>query len=200
MNTIIDNDYYLQLSNMEPKDVCRRALCTYDTKKKCYILSIWGEDFGIYPNECKIIRIRDYDLVTDEFLGVFIAHYLLNAKESEIKNEWISEKDIPGGPIFFRGMHKIPTHYIAEKYGEAFQDFNNVCQMRHGIPLDMADASYSFRIAPRIPVVLQFWEKDEDFMAECKMLFDRSISDHLAVDVIFGLSVVVCRWIIKGAF
>ena len=121
-------------------------------------------------------------------------------KESEINNEWISEKDIRGGSIFFRGMHKIPTHYIAEKYGEAFQNFNNVCQMRHGIPLDMADASYSFRVAPRIPVLLQFWEKDEDFMAECKMLFDRSISDHLAIDVIFGLSVVVCRGIIKGAF
>ena len=200
MKTIIDKDYYLVLSNMDPNDVCRRTLCTYDTKESSYILSIWGEDFAVYPSECKILQIRNEDLVTDEFLGVFIAHYLLNAIESDIKNEWISEKDIPGGPIFFRGMHKIPTHYIAEKYGGAIQNFRNICQLRHGTSLDMADSAYSFRIAPRIPVLLQFWDKDEDFMAECKMLFDRSISDHLALDVVFGLSVVVSRGIIKGVF
>lgn len=183
---------------MDPNNVCRRALCTYDNKKDCYIISIWGDDYSIYPNECRIARIQNDELVTDEFLGVFIAHYLLNAKESEIKNEWISGKDIPGGPLFFRGMHTIPTHYIAEKYGESFQKFKNVCQLRRGISLDMADAAYCFRIAPRIPVLLQFWERDEDFMAECKMLFDKSISEHLALDVIFGLSVVVCRGIIRG--
>ncbi len=198
MNSIMNNDYFYELAQKDPKEICRRALCAYDTKNKNYILSVWGEDFSITPHECKIIRIQNNNLVTDEFLGVFIAHYLLNAKKSEIKKEWISEKDIPGGPIFFRGMHKIPTPHIVKKYGDDFQKFNHVCQQHHGIPLDMADAAYSFRIAPRIPVLLQFWEKGDELMAECKMLFDRSISDHLALDVIFGLSVVICRRIIKS--
>lgn len=194
----MNNDYFYELAKNDPEEVCQRALCTYDARNRSYMLSVWGEDFGIYPHECKIIRIQNDDFVTDEFLGVFIAHYLLNAKKSAVRKEWISEKDIPGGPIFFRGMHKIPTPYIAEKYGDDFIKFNNVCQQHDGIPLDMADAAYCFRIAPRIPVLLQFWEKDDEFMAECKMLFDRSIPDHLSLDVIFGLSVVVCKRILKS--
>lgn len=194
----IDNDYFYELSNKNPEDVCRLALCTYDAGMKRYILTIWGEDYGIYPHEGKILRLKNDNLIRDEFLGVLIAHYLLHAKESEIKKEWISEKDILGGPIFFRGMHKIPTAYIAEKYENDFQEFNSVCQQRHGKSKNMADAAYSFLIAPRIPVLVQFWNKDDEFMAECKMLFDKSISDHLALEVIFGLSVVVCSGIVKG--
>jgi hypothetical protein len=197
MNKRMNNDYFYELAENDPEEVRQQALCTYDPQNRSYLLSVWGEDFGIYPHECKIIRIQNNDFVTDEFFGVFIAHYLLKAKESEVKKEWISEKDLPGGPMFFRGMHEIPTPYIVKKYGDDFQKFNNVCQQHHGIRLAMADAVYSFRIASRIPVFLQFWEKDDEFMAECKMRFDRSISDHLTLDVIFGLSVVVCNRITK---
>lgn len=198
MNMSINNDYFYELSNKDPEDVCRLALCTYNAKMKCYILPIWGEDYAIYPHEGKIIWLKNDTLVLDEFLGVLIAHYLVNAKESAIKKEWVSGKDILGGPIFFRGMHTIPTHFIAEKYENDFQIFHNVCQQRHGISTNMADAAYSFLIAPRIPVLVQFWNKDDEFMAQCNMLFDKSIADHLALEAIFGLSVVVCRGIIKG--
>lgn len=198
MTMSIDNDYFKELSHKDPEDVCRLALCTYDAKMNRYILHIWGEDYGVYPLEGKILRLRNDRLVRDEFLGVLIAHYLVNAKESEIKGEWISGKDILGGPIFFRGMHTIPTHYIVEKYENDFQEFHNVCQQCSGISKDMADAAYCFLIAPRIPVLVQFWNKDDEFMAECKMLFDRSIADHLALETIFGLSVVVCRGLIRG--
>ena len=130
------------------------------------------------------------------FHTIFISYYLLNAKEIEIENEWISERDITGGPIFFRGMHKIPTHLIADRFGSDFNGFKHVCQHLNGIPLSMADAAFSFAVTPRIPVAIHFWEKDDEFPAECKLLFDRSISEHLALDVIFGLSIVVCERIL----
>ncbi len=186
-----------ELSNKDPKEICKHALCTYNTEKKCYILPVWGKDFGIYPHENKIVCLDNEKLVLDEFFIVFITHYLLNAQKTEIENKWISEKDILGGPIFFRGMHTLPTHYITDKFGNDFQDFKKKCQQLQGRSIDMADASYRFTIMPRIPVLVQFWEKDDDFEAECKMLFDKSISKHLDLEIIFGLSVVVCKNILR---
>ncbi len=61
----------------------------------------------------------------------------------------------------------------------------------------MADAAYCFMIVPRIPVLVQFWKEDDEFIAECKMLFDKSISKHLTLEIIFGLSVVVCKNILR---
>jgi hypothetical protein len=190
------NDYLMELSQKAPDEICRKALCSYNSEDESYILSIWGDDYSVYPREGKIIRNREEWPDVDEFHAIFISYYLLNVKETELKNEWISERDIIGGPIFFRGMHKIPTHLIANRYGSDSNQFKHICQHLHGIPLSMADISFSFLIAPRIPVAIHFWEKDDEFPAECKMLFDRSISEHLALDIIYGLSVVVCERIL----
>ena len=53
----------------------------------------------------------------------------------------------------------------------------------------MADSAYVFRIVPRVSASVLLWRRDDEFDAEAKILFDRTISDHLPMDVIFGLTV-----------
>jgi hypothetical protein len=38
-----------------------------------------------------------------------------------------------------------------------------------------------------------YWVGDEDFPAEAKVLFDKTIIDHLALDIVFALAVLVCN-------
>ena len=61
------------------------------------------------------------------------------------------------------------------------------------MPLDMADAAYTFEITPRIPVAVQFWDKDDEFSAEAKILFDKTISEQLSPDIVFCLTVEICK-------
>ncbi len=192
MTNSIDACHFQSLAGKAPEDVCRRALCHYDSDRGCYTLSVWGEDYNIYPVESKIIRIRDNNADINIFFGLFIVHYLLTSKAIPISGEWISEKDIPGGAAFFRGPHAIPTHLIVRQYGDNIGGFSKRCEQLDGIPLHMADQAYSFRIAPRTPVAVLLWEGDDEFPAESKILFDRTIVEHLALDIIFGLTVDVC--------
>ncbi len=71
------------------------------------------------------------------------------AKKTQIENEWISEKDIIGGPIFFRGMHTIPTHYITQRYEDDFQDFKRLCRQLNGQSVDVGDLAMNGM--PHIP-------------------------------------------------
>jgi hypothetical protein len=128
-----------------------------------------------------------------EYFHLFMVHYLLTVKAVEISGEWISEKDMPGGAAFFRGPHEIPTRLIADRFGEDRRRFNDRCRNLHGAERDMADAAYGFTIAPRIPVAVLCWEGDEDFPAEAKILYDKTIADHLALDVVYALAVGICR-------
>jgi len=192
MTNSIDTCHFQDLAGKDPEDVCTRALCHYDSNKGCYTLSVWGEDYNIYPGESKIIRIRDDKSDINIFLGLFMVHYLLTSKAIPISKEWISEKDIPGGVAFFQGPHAIPTHLIAKRYGDNIGGFCKRCEQLDGIPLHMADQAYSFRIAPRTPVAVLLWEGDDEFPAESKILFDRTIVEHLALDIIFGLTVEIC--------
>ena len=117
---------------------------------------------------------------------------LLNSKEIAISNEWISEKDIPGGTTFFRGPHEIPTNLISLRFNNNVNEFKERCEQLHGSPLNMADAAYRFKITPRIPVAVLYWRGDDDFPAEAKLLYDRSIIELLSLDILFALAVAVC--------
>ena len=193
MTNSIDESYFLELAEKNPEEVCRLALCDYDPMKKEYRISVWGEDYGIYPQDSQIMRLQENNPDVGHLLGLFIIYYLLRSKDISISKEWISEKDIPGGATFFRGPHKIPTHIIEERYENNIEEFKEVCERLDGIPLDMADAAYAFKIAPRIPVAVQFWDKDDEFSAEAKLLFDKTIAEQLAPDIVFCLAVEICR-------
>jgi len=193
MANLIDPIHFKELARQNPEDVCRRALCGYDDAKKCYILSVWGDEYAIYPYEFKIDRITENFPVPHEYLYVFIINYLLKAKEIGLSHAWISEKDMPGGATFFRGPHEIPTHLISSQYIGDIEKFRKICERMGGVSLNMAEAAYVFKITPRIPVAVLFWDGDSEFPPESKTLFDSSINEHLALDIIFALAVDICE-------
>jgi len=193
MTNSVDMIYFQELAEQDPKDVCRRTLCKYDDKNKSYTLSVWGDEYAVYPHEFKIDRITNNFQSPHDLFYLFIIYYLLKSKELEISNEWISEKDIPGGVTFFRGPHKIPTHLISNKYSNNIKEFRKRCEQLHGIPLDMADAAYSFKITSHISVAVLYWAGDDDFPPESKILYDKTITEHLASDILFALAVEICK-------
>ncbi len=192
MTNLIDAISFKDLAEQNPEDVCRRALCRYDDIKKCYILSVWSDEYAIYPHELKIDRLSKRFQNPHKYLYVFIIHYLLKAKETELCKEWISEKDIPGGATFFRGPHEIPSNLISSRYSGDIENFRKICEQLDGIPLNLADAAYTFEITSRIPVAVLYWGGDDEFPSESKILYDRSVTEHLASDIIFALAVDIC--------
>lgn len=193
MTYSIDISYFKELAGKNPEDICRTALCDYDKKDKAYILTVWGENYGIYPYDCKIVSLRNGKPDISALFGLFIIYYLLKSKEIKVSEEWISEKDIPGGATFFRGPHKIPTQLIERRYEKDIQGFKETCEQLYGSMIDMADAAYSFEITPRIPAAVLFWNGDDEFQPESKILFDKTITEHLTPDIIFCLAVEICQ-------
>ncbi len=197
MTDLIDKRYFEELAEEKPQEVCKRALCDYDKSNKTYLLTVWGDNFVINPLEKSINNITNNNN-SHEYLDLFIIYYLLKSKDIEIYNEWISEKDIPGGTTFFRGPHEIPTDLISTKFNENINNFHLICEQLDGLQLKKADAAYYFKIAPRIPVIVLFWDGDEDFPAEAKIMYDKSISEHLTPDIVFTLAVEICNRIGKS--
>ena len=193
MTDIVNKIHFQELSDQDPKDVCRRAACAYDRLHEFYTLTVWGEDYRVFPHRGKIECVRDKADVLPEVFHLFIVHYLLKSKDIEIRNEWISEKDIPGGATFFRGPHEIPTKLISGRFNNDLHRYTKACEQLNGVPLNLADAAYSFEITSRIPVATLYWVGDDDFPAESKILYDRTIAEHLASDIIYALATGICQ-------
>lgn len=192
MPELINPDHYNELAKLDPADVCKRALCEYDDVKNCYILDVLGSKYRIYPGQ-QTIECAGHPDPENDFLSLFAIHYLLTCIETSPGDEWISEKDMVGGVTFFRGPHLIPTGLIADNLDDSLEQFALLREKFNGKSLDMADAAFSFKVTDRIPMALLYWQGDEDFPAEAKLLYDSSLPRHFALDIVFALAVGVCE-------
>lgn len=185
--------FFSDVSRMDPEEVCRRANCTYDRARGCYLIEVWAEPWEISPARKTILRLEQPGEPISVEMGVAVLAYLLGAKDIPLSGEWVSEKDLPGGEMFFRGPHSIPANLVAQRFGSDLEGFCRACELLKGSAVDgHADASYRFRILPRVPVEVLFWAADEEFEAQAQLLFDRTVHAHLPLDVVFGIGLEVC--------
>jgi hypothetical protein len=192
MPTYVDRIYFRELATTPPAVVCRGDRCGYDSSTTSYTLRIWGDEYRIDWTAETIDRAATTALPVHNFFDLFIIYYLLLPKDLAVRSEWISEKDLPGGTTFFRGPHLLPTNLISNRFGNDLESFAACCRALEGTPLKMADAAFRFQITPDMAVAVLYWAGDEDFPAEAKILYDRSIIEALPLDIVFALAVEVC--------
>ena len=198
MNDLVDPVFFTQLSQQDPADVCRRTGCTYDAAAKTFGLTVWGNEYAVDLRQGRIFGDGPDREPLHRYFDLFAVHYLLSAAEVPPAGQWISEKDIPGGPTFFRGPHEIPTHLIASRFDGDIQGFTRLCEQYGGTKLALADTAFSFVITPKIPVAVLLWQGDDEFPTEAKLLYDQTIVRHLASDIIYALAVGVCEQLGHG--
>lgn len=193
MNDYLDKIHFDDLKAWDPEDVIARTGCLYDANKNQYEIEIWDHIYIVDVENCDIRPKIGGGSVFHDYLYLFVLHYLLKAQNIALSGIWVSEKDIVGGAAFFRGPHLLPVQLIVDAFGEDLGAFKLACVGMQGTSIDFADAAFSFQITPTIAVAVLYWQGDEDFPSEAKLLFDKTIDQHLPLDIIYALAVEVCH-------
>lgn len=191
----IDPQLWERLTEADPKVICRNAGVAYEPKLAAYVVPFLSAEFL-----CSIER-RSIDPVTgDSFTALdfqcclLLLHYLLEAKPLGLSGKWIGEKELPGGEVFFRGIHGIPLEPVTALLGRHRDRLRSVAVKLGGTPEPMGDLAFRFQALPRIPLLLVLWEGDEEFEPKMLMRFDSTISSHLErLDAVWVLAGVVSR-------
>ena len=199
MTDNLSSIHFNDLKALNPDDVIERTGCRYDAQSGHYEIRVWNHDYIVSPDRCEVIPKSSGGSSYHGFLYLFILHYLIKGQSTPPSGTWVSEKDIPGGEGFFRGPHLIPVQKVVEAVKDDTAVFAEVCKGLAGTPIDFADAAFCFQITPVIPVAVLFWQGDEDFPGEAKMLFDKTIDRHFALDIIYALAVEICATVVQTA-
>ena len=97
----------------------------------------------------------------------FCVQYLLTAVNEAPTGEWVNPRALPHGDFFFRGPHDLPAEKLSETFGDNVDLFRSASAALGGRALDMADASFEFRMLPRVPVAIALWAADDEFLSFC---------------------------------
>lgn len=188
-----DKIHFENLSACDPRRVAGRTGCRYDENLAQYRIDIWHHTYIVDLANHSIGPESTGGGIYHDYLYLFAIHYLMKGSGIRPSGDWISEKDIMGGAAFFRGPHLIPVQLIVDRFNNDLDAFSATCRALGGKPVDFADAAFAFQITPQIPVAALYWLGDDDFPAEAKLLFDRTIDRHLPLDIVYALAVEICH-------
>ncbi len=197
----IEPHLWEMLRQANPQEICRKAVVEYDQAENTYILPFLNTAILCSPDSEEIEIVGKLAGFSKDFqLNLVVLHYLLGAQSKPPAGKWVSEKDLPSGSIFFTGSHALPTSPLADTFDSRPELLNAAAQMIGAEKVNLGDLSFQFRPLPRIPLLVIFWKGDDEFEPSFHILFDETITLHLAsLDLIWGLVNVFARILMHSA-
>ena len=117
---------------------------------------------------------------------VVLCCYVLQCpQETPPAGDWVTYREFKdAGPLvnyFTANTNKI----IETAFSGNLPDLENACRRLGGRPFDDGsahDLSMAFDFLPRIPVLLRFNDRDDEFPAQCSVLFRKSTEAYLDME------------------
>ncbi len=197
----IDPELWERLRGADPAEIAQNAAVEYDDEEEVYIIPFFNTAIVCWPESEKMEIIGEFSKFSRDFqLHLFVLHYLLQSRERPLSKEWVTEKDLPSGALFFNGPHALPLGPLAKLFDKQ-PELLDACSLKlGGVKANLGDISYEFSILPRIPLLIIFWLGDEEFRPTFHLLFDDTINLHLPVlDQIFALANMFARILMYSA-
>jgi len=190
----LDPRYLDELTALEPAEVCARTAATWDPERRVYSVAALGGPVEVDAARRSVARPGPAGAEpVSLWLALTVLFYLLRGQDLPLEGRWISEKELPGGTMFFQKTHALPLDLVAERFGADREGFLATGGALGGAAVEEGDAAVEFPVLPRVPVRVVLWLADAEFPADARMLFDASLEQHLPLDVIYGLAVELCR-------
>ena len=119
-----------------------------------------------------------------DFYKLLLLHYIAN--ENKVlrlrRDEWISFKDMDGGEAYFPAFKKRAIDPILRKYGNNPAGIFERIKSFNAEKIGTGTAAISINAFPKIKIAVILWTKDDEFSADCNMLFNPEIKDILPTE------------------
>jgi hypothetical protein len=189
---IVDDELWEALQKADPETISRNCGVSLDHRQELYLITVLDEVYGVSPKDKKITKLPEGDASQEKFrveLTLFLLHYLLGTKNIPLEGKRVSEKELKGGEMFFRGPHALSTQGIIKKFGNNPEGLLAAGVKLKGEKIGLGDAAIELKAAPMVPINYVLWIEDEEFPASVKILFDPTIQKFLPLDIIYGLTI-----------
>ena len=134
-------------------------------------------------------------------VSVLLCQHLLLCPETEpTAADWVTYRDFKDGAPFVAGFRNNAEKPIARLYSGRPADLSEACARLAGRPAQTdvsCDLSIQLTALPKIPLLLLFNDQDEDFKAECSLLFERRAQQYLDMECLAIIGLVLAEWLKK---
>ena len=130
---------------------------------------------------------------------LLITMYIKQAGKASLSHKWTAFRELKDGLIraeSFKGACELSLARMFEHNKEGL--INRLVEIG-AEKVSGESTEYSFVVypLPKIPFLVLLWPGDEEFGAECKVLFDSTVTEFLDVEALLYLGMTLVR-VVKG--
>jgi hypothetical protein len=142
-------------------------------------------------------KVREDLDILDKLL---ILIYVKRAGKSTLTGKWVAFRELKDGIVraeSFNGACELAIAGMFERDSHGLLDKMNIVGAQK---VSGYSAPHSFVVypLPKVPFLLLLWPGDEEFGAECKILFDSTADEYLDVETLLYLGIALVRVLGSG--
>ncbi len=132
-------------------------------------------------------------------LRVLALRYIKLSSGHPANGDWVAYRDLPGGRFYAATLAPTIEQPLARLFGKRRGALAEASEELGGERADYGDEAFVFRPFPRTPLLLVLYWGDEEFAADCRVLFDRCCSHYLNTDDLKILATQLAAYLMKWA-
>jgi hypothetical protein len=133
---------------------------------------------------------------------IVAAYYLLHGGRGENAGRFVPYRELPGGQDFARSLSGLVEDRLARSFGGRLEALAAASRALGGVPapeLASGDAAFRFPALPGVPLVVGFYDADEEFPAEAKLLYDLTAPNFLDLECLAVLGLLLVQELEEAA-
>jgi hypothetical protein len=169
-----------ELKLLDPTWIASRSGAAYNFRHGAFEAPFFAEAYTVKFPTGEVLRADGSQAGDREAL--IILHYLIRGDGTPVRMEWVAYRDLPGAryhePAFVAEVERPLSLGLAGRL-EALLAWAG----DHARILELAgDLAFAWEVLPRVPLLVIFNERDEEFPASARVLFDISAANYLPTE------------------
>ena len=188
-----------ELQQLDPFVVALRSGSRVLTRPSGQVIELeyWGRDTEVTWETGEVCSPAGVPLPPAARL--IVLHYLLTADGTPLADRWLSFRELPDGRVYDSAFRRRASQPLARVFGQRPAAFANAARRLGGEALSFGDASFLFRVLPRVRVAAILYAADDEFPAEANVLFDASTRHYLPIEDVAVLGGLVAGELIRAS-
>ncbi|ADK83458.1 conserved hypothetical protein [Desulfarculus baarsii DSM 2075] len=134
---------------------------------------------------------------------IALAYYLTHGGNGQPAGRFAPYRELPGGADFARSLGQIVDARIAQSFSGRTATLEAACLALGGRGLAgqeiSCDVGHVFEALPKIPMMLTFYDADDEFPAEAKVFYDAAAPNFLDLECLASLGMILALELERAA-
>ena len=174
-----------RLRRLKPGKLAMYSGCEEDEDGNFRLTFFWQE--YVISGDDFTVRRADTGDEPSSFTQSLILTYLATADGTTPSSRWVGFRELPDGLFYVQAFQGYTGGRLVRELGDGIETFRRAAGALGGEPLEIGDAGYVFTVLPRVHLGLVYWEGDEEFPSQARVLFEDTAARYMPTD---GLAIL----------